>query len=436
MHKRFSIILLLIVSMMTTATSHPFVQDDPSAAQEEAKLKPEDEREARAISIRFVKEFQKTLDFSALTAGEMFVKDLPERIRKQSPNESFYIPIKASVVKQASDEDLLRYFNIMSNACFLYWALVATDEFRRTHLEQQEGCGKETSIEKLVPVEAVNVLSNDPTFGPAIAKQFGIDEKVDEESGDSTQSSEETDEITTLEQLKISASIWEDAASITRKHLNNLPAWQQAKQHIPYFNSELEAADEETVSLEVSKLSEEFLGQRESIICARVLMFHLDLIPVGGHLKILSVSFNDYHLRTREETKKAAQLGELKKAIDSDDMEAFDSLVRAGVDINAKEDDCTAPIIFAALSGRLEMVKALIAVGADVNASNRYGNTALMYAAGDGNEAMTIALLDAGADVNAKNESGSTALDSALRYDLSESHRRVVKLLESHRARQ
>lgn len=434
MYRRFSITLLLILSMMTTALSHPFIQDDSSAVQEETKLKPEDERAARAIAIRFVKEFQKTLDVSSLVKGEMFVSDLSERLRKHPPNDSFSIPADAKVVEQASDEDLRGYFITISNICFLSWALMATEEFKRKHIEPKGNCGEETPLEKLVPIEAVNVLRSDPTFGAAIVKEM----QGDDESREETESDEDSGNITSLERLKISASIWEEAASITRRHLSNLPAWQQAKRHIPYFNPELETDDEAIVSVETTKLSDDFLGlhEGENIICAHIMMFHVDLIHEGESLKILSISSNDYNIHTREEIKKAAQLGELMKAIEANDMEAFESLVRAGVDINAKGNDCMTPVVYAAMSGRLEMVKALIDLGADVNSGNRFGNTALIYAAGDGNEAMTNALLDAGANVEAKNESGVTALHLASRNKLSESHRRVVKLLESRGALQ
>jgi len=68
------------------------------------------------------------------------------------------------------------------------------------------------------------------------------------------------------------------------------------------------------------------------------------------------------------------------------------------------------PLIFAALDGKLNIVKALVAKGADINAKDLSGNSALMMAAKNGHETVTEYLLSKNAAVNYVNDDGYTAL--------------------------
>ena len=96
---------------------------------------------------------------------------------------------------------------------------------------------------------------------------------------------------------------------------------------------------------------------------------------------------------------------------DSHNPEVIPALVKAAVDVNAKDEDGQTALMFAAGVPHPEMVTALVNVGADVNAKEKYGNTALMFAAREKSNAKTItALTKAGADVNAADKDGMTAL--------------------------
>ena len=57
--------------------------------------------------------------------------------------------------------------------------------------------------------------------------------------------------------------------------------------------------------------------------------------------------------------------------------------MRANVEDRGMKGDCT-PLMEAASSGHLEIVKLLISHGADVNAQSSSGNTPLMYACASG----------------------------------------------------
>jgi ankyrin repeat protein len=94
------------------------------------------------------------------------------------------------------------------------------------------------------------------------------------------------------------------------------------------------------------------------------------------------------------------------------------AILKAGGDIQEKDQDGLTALHWAVIAHRPEVVKALLAAGAEVNAVDRFGYTPLLYAAtidfGDGETAK--ALLRAGADPNIKTKEGKTALAQASGY--------------------
>ena len=97
--------------------------------------------------------------------------------------------------------------------------------------------------------------------------------------------------------------------------------------------------------------------------------------------------------------------------------EVISVLLKAGADVNAKDDEWgSTPLHNAALQNENpEVMSVLLKAGADVNAKDdEWGNTPLYDAArANENPEVISVLLKAGADVNAKAENGSTALDYA-----------------------
>ena len=80
------------------------------------------------------------------------------------------------------------------------------------------------------------------------------------------------------------------------------------------------------------------------------------------------------------------------------------------------EENGETPLMTAALSGNVAMVKALLARGADVNAATvETGQTALMWAASEEHRDVMRELIAAGADVHAQSKIGFTPLLFAAR---------------------
>ena len=98
--------------------------------------------------------------------------------------------------------------------------------------------------------------------------------------------------------------------------------------------------------------------------------------------------------------------------------------MRANVEDRGMKGDCT-PLMEAASSGHLEIVKLLISHGADVNSQSSSGNTPLMYACASGHSEIVRVLLEANANVEDHNENGHTPLMEAA----SAGHVEVAKIL-------
>jgi len=101
-------------------------------------------------------------------------------------------------------------------------------------------------------------------------------------------------------------------------------------------------------------------------------------------------------------------------------------LLKAEADVNAKDKQGWTALMDASCSGHTEVVSLLLKAGADVNAKPNYGETALMLASDFGHtEVVSLLLLKAGADVNAKDNYGETALMQASFFGYTE----IVSLL-------
>ncbi len=100
-------------------------------------------------------------------------------------------------------------------------------------------------------------------------------------------------------------------------------------------------------------------------------------------------------------------------AVIRNDVKSVDSLLKSGVDVDAREGyafEWTA-LICAVVHGHEEVAKLLIANGASVDAVSEGGNTALMFAAVNDHEGVVKLLLESNANIDLRNENGKTALD-------------------------
>ena len=128
------------------------------------------------------------------------------------------------------------------------------------------------------------------------------------------------------------------------------------------------------------------------------------------------------------DSKDAAGQTALMYAAETGRMEIVKYLVSKGADVNAKSRGFGrgTALIYAAASNRTEVMKYLLAQGADIDAVSNHNETALIWASAQGHTDAVKLLLDKGADANIKNKKDQTALDIAKSLNRQE----VVKLLE------
>jgi len=94
--------------------------------------------------------------------------------------------------------------------------------------------------------------------------------------------------------------------------------------------------------------------------------------------------------------------------------ECVDLLIKAGADLNLKDNGGLTALMKAAGQGSPECVDLLIKAGADLNLKDKAGMTALMKAAGQGSPECVDLLIKAGADLNLKDRcEENTALSLA-----------------------
>jgi ankyrin repeat protein len=114
-------------------------------------------------------------------------------------------------------------------------------------------------------------------------------------------------------------------------------------------------------------------------------------------------------------------------AVERDDLEMADVLIRAGARVTARTREGVTPLQLAATNGSAAMLDRLLKAGADVNAPlTPAGDTALMMAARTGKTDAIRVLAEAGANVNARETWGGT---TALMWAVSERHAEAARML-------
>lgn len=120
----------------------------------------------------------------------------------------------------------------------------------------------------------------------------------------------------------------------------------------------------------------------------------------------------------------------LLSAAEAGDSAAALALLAGPADVNARQDDGTTALHWAAYHDDLPLIRRLLKAGAKANVANDYGATPLAEAAERADPEALRVLLDGGADVESANADGQTALMTVARTDIVE----AAKVLVAHGA--
>ncbi len=105
----------------------------------------------------------------------------------------------------------------------------------------------------------------------------------------------------------------------------------------------------------------------------------------------------------------------VSQAVQSDNKTLLRSLIAQKVDVNACSEDGTTALHWAVEYDDLEDVDLLLKAGAHVGATDRYGMTPLFYAVTNADAPVTERLLAAGANPNGSGQDGDSLLMIAAR---------------------
>ena len=105
------------------------------------------------------------------------------------------------------------------------------------------------------------------------------------------------------------------------------------------------------------------------------------------------------------------------KAAEEGKVRLVSGLLRAGADIETRDDYGDTGIHFSARRGHDTLVKMFLDKGVNVNIRGRWNGTVLMRAAALGQTKTARILLDSGAELNLQDSEGFTALMLAAKYD-------------------
>ncbi len=111
----------------------------------------------------------------------------------------------------------------------------------------------------------------------------------------------------------------------------------------------------------------------------------------------------------------AANEARLAEAARNQDWDGVGAMVNQGADVNARSEDGSSALLWAAHWSDLKTAQLLLKAGADANAANDYGMTPLSQACTNGNGELVKVLLKGGADPNTPIGTGETPLMTCAR---------------------
>lgn len=170
-----------------------------------------------------------------------------------------------------------------------------------------------------------------------------------------------------------------------------------------------------------------FAGGANSLAQGDPGMLLIEAVQAGNTVKTLKLVSEGAPLEARDAENRTALLLATRANL----VEAASALIKAGADVNAKDNIHDTPFLYAGAEGRNEILKLILAKGkANLRDTNRYGGTALIPAAHHGHPETVRLLLATEIEVDHVNNLGWTALlEAVILGDGGPVYQEIVKLL-------
>ena len=279
---RVFLALLLGLTLATAGNPSTVRGNRPAVQEDEQKLSPEEEQEARALVARLEERLLATNDFGPIV-DELFVGDFQERLWQAPHNSLPWYFVDKFLLGYAGPAELRRFYVASVSFYRLFFRL---EEAAKALKKQSENSEKELKAADIMSQEIINVLLGNPTIAE-LAKEFREDDE-----NESTRGADDTDEmgiIKTQRQLEDVSSTLEKANELMRKRLADMLASLQASRAGGVNEKE---GEKDSPYFSPTTLDEDEYGfpQGTRVIHAEVPPFCVYLVRVDGRLRILSAA--------------------------------------------------------------------------------------------------------------------------------------------------
>ena len=277
MKVRALITLLLVLSLGATHAAAGARFAEREAPQ---RLAPEEEREAREFAAAFLRRLEEERDLAPLVR-ELFVGDFAERLHASvSTTGSLYF-LDRLAAAEASREEVLRYHVAVNNLLLLTSLYAAAQETK------PGGAAGEADLKSsnVLPPDVRELLRDEPLLARFMPARFAP------EGGAASRAGDAAEFITTVGRLRALTSTIERANVLLRSRLTR----EQTRR--AFVEWRRAAGDEGATPLrpQASVVGKDWYGYPAGtrLVCVTLLLFHVELVRVGGAYKVLSVYLND-----------------------------------------------------------------------------------------------------------------------------------------------
>jgi len=282
----FIALLLAITFALATAASPIQSPEAETVDRGEEKLTSEEEQEARSVAASFIKRWQETEDIGPLIS-EFFVADFAERLGAE-PEVLYFAELKPDLLVSENRDDLLKYYVAMTNSVRLIFRICQVHEATGQEEEGRDG----PEWYEIIPAGVWNVLRSNPIMAEVLSEDMGERDSATGEQDAARR--EEAKTIKSIEELRSLTATLEQASLLLRDHLKTLPSTFPAREMKSEHEGQADANRAETgdpLNPRLTILGGDFFNYPAGtrLVYFHLLMFRVDLVRVGQHLKVLSV---------------------------------------------------------------------------------------------------------------------------------------------------